>query len=285
MTEQTNVRTLQAVGEQAPPCPGSPFRSAPSRRQCGRRGGFAADRHRASTARAPRSLQAVPMGHKVATRAIAKGEAVLKFGQIIGYATDDIAPGAHVHVHNCAMGEPRPGLQDRRRLQAGAIPRPVGGDLQGPRRADGRVGTTQLHRALLDRELLGDGDPHDRRPREPFRHARRLSAYRRRHRALARHRLRHGGRRRRLRQSGACAVGLRHASERLRGDLRRARLRGDADRPAQTQIRFRRGPLPHADHPGIGRHAPRRGERGADDRGAPAVASGRSSARMFRQAS
>src|SRR4051794_20438383 len=49
--------------------------------------------------------RAVPMGHKVATRQIPVGSAVVKFGQIIGYATQDIAPGAHVHVHNCAMGE------------------------------------------------------------------------------------------------------------------------------------------------------------------------------------
>ena len=45
------------------------------------------------------------MGHKVATRPIPNGAPVMKFGQIIGYATDDIPPGAHVHVHNCAMGE------------------------------------------------------------------------------------------------------------------------------------------------------------------------------------
>src|SRR3954469_18905660 len=52
-----------------------------------------------------RVARAVPMGHKVATPPIPKGAPVKKFGQIIGYATDDIPPGAHVHVHNCAMGE------------------------------------------------------------------------------------------------------------------------------------------------------------------------------------
>src|SRR4051812_14964071 len=49
--------------------------------------------------------RAVPMGHKIATRSISKGQPVVKFGQIIGYATDEIPAGAHVHVHNCAMGE------------------------------------------------------------------------------------------------------------------------------------------------------------------------------------
>lgn len=47
----------------------------------------------------------IPAGHKLATRPIGRGEAVRKFNQIIGFASEDIAPGQHVHVHNCAMGE------------------------------------------------------------------------------------------------------------------------------------------------------------------------------------
>jgi altronate hydrolase len=42
----------------------------------------------------------IGLGHKVALRPIRKGEAVLKYGQIIGFASRDIAPGEHVHVHN-----------------------------------------------------------------------------------------------------------------------------------------------------------------------------------------
>ncbi|HWY88870.1 MAG TPA: altronate dehydratase family protein [Gemmataceae bacterium] len=42
----------------------------------------------------------VGMGHKVAVRHITKGEAVTKYGQTIGFATEDIGPGDHVHVHN-----------------------------------------------------------------------------------------------------------------------------------------------------------------------------------------
>jgi altronate hydrolase len=42
----------------------------------------------------------IGMGHKIALRPIQKGEAVLKYGQVIGFASDDIAPGTHVHVHN-----------------------------------------------------------------------------------------------------------------------------------------------------------------------------------------
>jgi altronate hydrolase len=42
----------------------------------------------------------IPSGHKFARRAIAAGELIVKYGQPIGRATADIAPGAHVHVHN-----------------------------------------------------------------------------------------------------------------------------------------------------------------------------------------
>ncbi len=44
----------------------------------------------------------IGMGHKVALRAIRKGEPVYKYGQIIGFAGQDIAAGDHVHVHNVA---------------------------------------------------------------------------------------------------------------------------------------------------------------------------------------
>ena len=47
---------------------------------------------------------AVPRGHKIAARAIAKGEEVVRYGQIIGQATEDIPAGAHIHSHNLGMG-------------------------------------------------------------------------------------------------------------------------------------------------------------------------------------
>jgi altronate dehydratase len=46
----------------------------------------------------------VPRGHKVAIAAMSKGAVVLRYGQIIGQALCDIAPGDHVHVHNLGMG-------------------------------------------------------------------------------------------------------------------------------------------------------------------------------------
>jgi (2R)-sulfolactate sulfo-lyase subunit alpha len=42
----------------------------------------------------------IPIGHKLAIRAIAKGDTIMKYGVDIGRAIADIAPGAHLHVHN-----------------------------------------------------------------------------------------------------------------------------------------------------------------------------------------
>ncbi|HEX3467051.1 MAG TPA: UxaA family hydrolase [Candidatus Elarobacter sp.] len=42
----------------------------------------------------------IPSGHKFATRAIAAGALIHKYGQMIGRASNAIAAGQHVHVHN-----------------------------------------------------------------------------------------------------------------------------------------------------------------------------------------
>ncbi len=47
-----------------------------------------------------RAFQPIPRGHKAALRRIAAGEAVRKFGQVIGLASRDIQPGEHIHTHN-----------------------------------------------------------------------------------------------------------------------------------------------------------------------------------------
>ena len=43
----------------------------------------------------------IPAAHKVARRAIADGESVIKYGYRIGHATRSIAAGEWVHLHNC----------------------------------------------------------------------------------------------------------------------------------------------------------------------------------------
>src|SRR5690349_24888456 len=47
----------------------------------------------------------VPAGHKVALRNIAAGNAILRYGQVIGRASTNIEAGQHVHVHNVAFEE------------------------------------------------------------------------------------------------------------------------------------------------------------------------------------
>src|SRR6266851_3969304 len=49
-----------------------------------------------------RLRQRIGLGHKLALQDIKKGEAVYKYGQIIGFANQDIPAGSHVHVHNVA---------------------------------------------------------------------------------------------------------------------------------------------------------------------------------------
>ena len=44
--------------------------------------------------------ESIPAGHKYALRAIKTGEYVIKYGEIIGKATQDIAQGEWVHTHN-----------------------------------------------------------------------------------------------------------------------------------------------------------------------------------------
>ncbi|MCL4800984.1 MAG: UxaA family hydrolase [Burkholderiales bacterium] len=51
-----------------------------------------------------RATARIPAGHKIAVRAVAAGAPVRRYGQIIGFASRDIAPGDHVHVHNLVMG-------------------------------------------------------------------------------------------------------------------------------------------------------------------------------------
>lgn len=85
----------------------------------------------------------VPSGHKIARTSISAGAAVLKFGQFIGTATQDIGSGAHVHTHNCAFENPDQAYEIGADLAVAkaAIPDTVPLTFQGYARDDGRVGT------------------------------------------------------------------------------------------------------------------------------------------------
>ncbi|MBX9965732.1 MAG: altronate dehydratase family protein [Burkholderiales bacterium] len=52
-----------------------------------------------------RSRSQVPAGHKIAARAIAKGEPIRKYNVVIGFAATDIPPGTLVHSHNMEFRE------------------------------------------------------------------------------------------------------------------------------------------------------------------------------------
>ena len=44
--------------------------------------------------------QDIPRGHKFALARVQKGEHIVKYGQVVGVATNIIDEGEHVHVHN-----------------------------------------------------------------------------------------------------------------------------------------------------------------------------------------
>ena len=47
-----------------------------------------------------RANDPIPVGHKLAIHDINKGDIIMKYGEVIGRATQDIHIGQHVHVHN-----------------------------------------------------------------------------------------------------------------------------------------------------------------------------------------
>jgi altronate dehydratase len=83
---------------------------------------------------------AIPAGHKIALQGIAAGEAVYRYGNVIGFATDPIQAGDHVHVHNLGFQE----LDTRTAVEtepAPPLPITSPATFLGYPRADGRVGT------------------------------------------------------------------------------------------------------------------------------------------------
>ena len=85
----------------------------------------------------------IPAGHKVATRAIATGEAVRRYNQIIGFASKPIAAGEHVHTHNLDMGPDKGNFTRDYAFGADVKPEParLSASFMGIKRPDGRVAT------------------------------------------------------------------------------------------------------------------------------------------------
>jgi altronate hydrolase len=85
----------------------------------------------------------IPPGHKIATRAMAAGEPVRRYNQIIGFASQAIAAGEHVHVHNLNMGPEKGNFARDYAFCADLKPAAPKqhATFQGIVRADGRVAT------------------------------------------------------------------------------------------------------------------------------------------------
>ncbi|GLO49966.1 D-galactarate dehydratase [compost metagenome] len=82
--------------------------------------------------------QPIPSGHKLATERVEQGQPLRRYGQIIGFASQAIDAGEHVHVHNVQMGD------FARDYAFGVDTRSQPGreaQFQGIVRADGRVAT------------------------------------------------------------------------------------------------------------------------------------------------
>lgn len=87
--------------------------------------------------------QMIPPGHKVALKHVPFGGEVRRYNQIIGFATQEIKPGDHVHSHNLSVGE---GLELDYAISSEYVPVEILPEAErrtfmGYRRKDGRVGT------------------------------------------------------------------------------------------------------------------------------------------------
>ena len=133
----------------------------------------------------------VAAGHKIATSAIPEGGKVLKYGQLIGFASRAIAPGEHVHLHNLIMTDPD--LADEGPQKLNWQPPEVDRDRRflGYARGDGAVGTRNFIGILSLGELLGHGVAATSPTISPQGRAGRLSQCRRCRRAHPWRRLRH----------------------------------------------------------------------------------------------
>lgn len=85
--------------------------------------------------------EAIRRGHKVASKAIAKGSAILKFAQPIGIASRDIAVGEHVHLHNLNYSASTVDRRIGESLKSYHPPASLDATFQGIIRKDGRVAT------------------------------------------------------------------------------------------------------------------------------------------------
>jgi altronate hydrolase len=86
------------------------------------------------------AAERIPAGHKIAVRFHAAGEPMRRYGQIIGFATQPVAAGQHVHVQNLGMGEFAKDYAFGQDVKVTEMIDPPA-VFEGIRRSDGRVAT------------------------------------------------------------------------------------------------------------------------------------------------
>ena len=92
-----------------------------------------------------RLLEYVPMGHKVALKTIVKGDAIIRYGQTIAYASKVLEAGAWVNELNIML--PEPPILDLISIQENTFPEmePLTGfTFEGYKNIDGSVGTKNV---------------------------------------------------------------------------------------------------------------------------------------------
>ena len=88
------------------------------------------------------TISDIPAGHKLAVHPVAPGDPVRKFNQIIGFATQAISIGEHVHTHNLITGNfERDYSIGSEARPTEFVPQAQTPTFQGIVRANGRVGT------------------------------------------------------------------------------------------------------------------------------------------------
>ncbi len=89
-----------------------------------------------------RANQLIPRGHKIASEDILQGSVIRKYAQVIGYASEDIKAGDHVHTHNVEFRNTRSEYEYSTNLRpAKIVPDAKQDTFMGYRRANGSVGT------------------------------------------------------------------------------------------------------------------------------------------------
>ena len=93
-----------------------------------------------------RTTKRVPKGHKFTVRPVRAGEAIVKFGQIIGFAKQELPAGEWVHEHNCSIGSDHGAFSRDYAFGEGVVPTAFvphaeRRTFEGFKRSNGKAGT------------------------------------------------------------------------------------------------------------------------------------------------